>query len=260
MQKDKKITVGEYQLLFSIDDFNGHISKMIHQISIVDDIDPEELYNLDDFEDIYERYNEIKWINNPIQKKPVNKIELEGHTLIFINPNVITYGQFIDLEKLYSENFKENTSKIVATLYRMFKERPLKNIEYENYSDINIFERSTLIEDAIYIDDVYGNIIKYSKFRENIFNQFSNIFEEPDDINPDDLNEEELKIYHEEIEAAEKSQKNIWFDLLDVLADGDITKYDDVLETNVYIVLNKLSKIKSENLKATKRNQTINKK
>jgi len=45
----------------------------------------------------------------------------------------------------------------------------------------------------------------------------------------------------------DNSKKTMWEDMLALLSDGDLTKYDEILGMNVILVFNRLSKIISDN-------------
>ena len=66
------------------------------------------------------------------------------------------------------------------------------------------------------------------------------------DINVDELNEEELKIYKEELKAAETNKQNVWSEIIEICSNGDLTKYDEVLNTNLFLVFSKLTKAKNQ--------------
>lgn len=247
---DKKLSISQYIELTN-NTYNGVYNKCVHQISVVENINPNDLHYLSQ-QELIDRYNKVKWVNSPLIKTDTDTIKLEDIELKLFDFNKITFGQFVDLEVYISNNYLENLHKIISCLYLSYNKEPFKEIQYEDYSKIDVEERSKYILDNVYINDVANNLDKYLQFRSNIFDTFSNVFSSTnDDVDIDELSEEALKIYKEEKEKQEKNKDKIWFDILDIVAEN-VSNYDKVFETNIFLIFSKLSKIKNENIKSNK--------
>lgn len=240
--KRNKLYIKEYIELHNQNyNYNSIIDKIIHHISVIENIDPNELYNIDDEDELLERYKKISWIYKPINDSE-SKEKIEEHKLIPFTH--LSLGEFIDLESYISSDFTQNIPKICSVLWREYEKKYHKIYEYDDYDTLNIDERSNYIKNNFYINDVMGHINSYLKFRENLFNSYSifNTSNEEEDIDFENLSKEERKIVLEELKKKEERRKNgnIWLDILYRLSDGDITKFDDILSINIFMVLNTL--------------------
>lgn len=233
-------------------DSNSSIKSLMLYVSVVNNIPIEDLYELD-IDSLVERYNNSPFDLDSSARKQA--IEIFGNTLYKVECNSITLGEFIDMEYYISEDWLSNISEIVAILYRIAEKEPLKKLKYEEYSEINIDERAKLIFDGVNINDIYGSIIEYVEWRSNIFNSYTFWDDGLDDIDPDELEGEEKEIYDEEIERMELSRKNMWEDILSMVSDGDVTKYNDILGTNIFLVFNTVARKISDSRKINNSNK-----
>lgn len=242
----RKLSIENYIELHSAS-FDTLIHKMVHYISISLDKDPNEIMDWDSSK-LASAYKESMWLNLPIDIKDTkDEILLNETTLHLFDFDKITLGHFIDLELMLNDGYIENLHKIIASIYLISTKEQFKERVFEKYSDIDIEERAEYIIKNITINEVFHNLEKYLKFRESFFEHFSNIFNTNDDIDVESLTEEELQIYKEELKIAEKNKNTVWLDIIDICSDGDVTKYDDVLQTNLYLIFSKLSKNKNQN-------------
>lgn len=223
--------------------------KMVQYISISENIDPHIIFEWD-MDKIRKEFKKTKWIDAPISDSNTDIIKLEDKKLKIIDFNTLTYGQFIDLEYYVSEDFINNIHIITSILYLGFEKEKFNNIEWENYSKVDIRERGEYIKNNIYINDILNKIKKYLDFRKNIFDSYNFFYDPLEGVSEDELStEEEKQIYKEELDKVEKSKKTMWEDILDSVCNGDVTKYDEVLGTNLFIIFNKMSRLRNEQLK-----------
>ena len=226
----------------NMEEYDGLISKMIHQVSIVKDFEPH-IVGEWDVDDILSSYNDVKWITAPINDSDaVNEINPGELKLHLIDFNNIIFGQFIDLEYYIENGYIEHMAEIVATLYLQMTKVKFKKSEYENYGEIDIDERAFYLSSKVHINEVHGKVKSFLLWRDNIFSSYNFWDDSLDGIDVDELNDEERQIYKEETERIEKSKLTMWQDMLHMLSDGDITKYDGILETNIFIVFNQIAK------------------
>lgn len=235
------LTLSQYQQLNS-EHIEGVFEKMIHLVSVIDDIDLIDV----------EKWNSSKLIQSYnvavkkaiISERHAKQIEIEGIKLDLIPSNQYTLGQFINLETYVNEGFEKNLDKISATLFLNIQGGGMTDEITEEYSLVNIDYRAELIGD-IPVNQIYGACKKYLKFRENFFDSYE-IFSDPlSDVDPSKLDEDELIIYNEEIKEREKQGSNQWLTILNILSNNDLTKFDQILKQNLFLTFNQLSWLKS---------------
>lgn len=209
-------------------------SNSLEILSILTNIPTDdEVWDEMDIEELNDHINSILWLKSEpskLFKKVINDFEI-------IDINKITFGEFLDLEYLFTDYYT-NFTKICATLYRKYKIDEWGIKRYEPYPDYNIEERSLIFED-LYITDVYGVIKYYLEFKDLIYKTYD-LFE-PTDIDDEEEMDEEDKA----AEQQEKVYRNwAWENILYKLSNGDVTKYDDILNKPIIFIFNQLSFMK----------------
>ena len=249
------ISVGTFIEMFSFkpDEFATENEYLVQLYSVLCDEDPTAYEEMD-----MELFNELKYefeyLSKLPNKGPKTSLIIENTELHLLPElNHITFGEFIDLENLITSNQIENLPMILAIMYR----RLIVNDDvfipdviepYGNY----ISHRSKLFND-VSIADVYGVLPMYIKFRTNIFEIYSGLFD-----NDTDEGEEVIDI--SEMSRAEKLdyQKKLEYDktiskwnleiMLLKLADNDITKVEKITELGLIHCLNSLAMRKELNI------------
>jgi hypothetical protein len=95
------------------------------------------------------------------------------------------------------------------------------------------------------VNQIYGACKKYLKFRETFFDSYE-LFKDPfEGVDVNNLTDEERIEYEKEIKEREKQNKNQWLTMLNILSDGDVTKFDSILDSNLFLTFNQLSYKKS---------------
>ena len=159
----------------------------------------------------------------PVVSIPNKKIR--GKELI--NFDNLTLGQFIDLEMCIANKLHTSVIDFVTILYG-------SNTPDKKWT----------------IQEVWGSITFYLKYRENIFNSYKNLFGIDNNIEP------------EELELTEKVKQDVsktWYDIILTLADGKFLNIDQVTERPLIEALNWLAwnkekmEEKINNLKKQKR-------
>jgi hypothetical protein len=235
------ITVEQYQELFLLneDDFNGEFDLILEQLAIIlntssDDDEFDEL----DIDDLISLMSKIKWLKLDINKN--NKLIIDNlHCKDF---NKLTLGEFIDLEHFFGLNYIENLHIICAIIYKQQSIDQWNNVIEEPYR-YDIYERSNKFLEYS-IEDVYAIIKKYLDWKQNLMDIYGTLFEDPnfDKIeNEEAFDVEELLEMKQEIEEDKKKSKWSWEAIVYDLANNDITKFNDVFDTQLILVLNTLS-------------------
>jgi hypothetical protein len=152
--------------------------------------------------------------------------------------------QFINLEEYVSQSFDKNIHKIAATIYLNQTKGGIFEDVIEPYRNVNVDYRAELI-DHLPVNQIYGACKKYLKFRDSFFDSYE-LFKDPyADVNVNELTDEERIEYENEMKQREKQGDNQWLTLLNILSDGDMTKFDSILDSNLFLTFNQLSYKKS---------------
>jgi hypothetical protein len=216
----------------------GFISRMILFVSILTET-PEEEIELLPSSELIKRFKTIQHLGQ-VHDNNKDVIDL-GIELSFIPFKQLTFGQFIDLETMVSDDWEGNFCKIVASIYLHSEGGGLYETKPEPYEHINVSRRAELIEECE-ISDVYGAVQKYLKWRQTFFSSYE-LFADPFE-GMDENNEEDKQVIEQEKKRLQNSGDQ-WMNILNTLTDNDVTKFEDVLRMNVYLVFNQLTHLKS---------------
>jgi len=204
----------------------GAFEKMIFLVSVVFDLDILEVqdWRAHQLIEHYKRALDVVQIT----QKHKQEIEIDGELKRLIPFNKLSLGMFIDLEA-----GKDDIAKVCAILYT----------DKEKYSLIEIDERTEQINE-LPVSWVYGAYKSYLSFRDSFFKSYD-IFTDPfEGIKVDELNDEEKEIYDTEMKEREK-QGDQWMTIVNALSQNDITKFEQVLDTNLFLCFNQLTYLKA---------------
>lgn len=226
----------------------GMLFQMIQYISIINDlyIDQVEQWNTDK---VIEEFGKLK-NKYKVSNKYSQSIELEGLQLNLILFKHLTLGQFIDLEHYTTEGYSENMNKIASVIYLHQKDGGLYEDTFEEYGKINIDYRSEQIAE-LPAQFTVGACESYLKFRKSFFESYD-IFSDPfEDVDPEQMTDEEKQLFEKEKQIYEDKAGNQWTELINVLTNNDITKFDKVLSTNLFLSFNQLTYLYSKSKNQT---------
>lgn len=210
-------------------------SNSLEILSILTNIPSnDEVWDDMDIEELNEHINTLLWLKSEPSKnfkRVIGEFEI-------IDINKLTFGEFLDLEYLFIDYYT-NLTKICAVLYRKYRLDDWGIKRYEPYPEYDIDERTYMFDD-MYITDIYGVIRYYLDFKGMIYKTYDLFEPEIDESELDELDEED-KIAEEQ----EKVYRNwAWENILYKLSNGDITKYDDILNKPIIFIFNQLSFMK----------------
>jgi hypothetical protein len=176
--------------------------------------------NINDLQDYLSGLNFIS------ESLPTTSIDFEINGDVFYKKdlNSLTVGEFIDLEYLFTNDYMDNLSKIVAIVWR----RELSNDRY-NGQELEPYgmwlnKRGDIFEDEVGIGYVFPIITEYLKFRANIFKLYEGLFDGGgEDIDEEDIDEEETKRPKEK----DNSGKWGWDIMLLKIANNDALKIEE---------------------------------
>lgn len=224
------------------DEQSSFFIRQIHILAILTDTLPDdELWEDLDVEELAELIAELKWLRH----EPSNQLKKTIDNFTCIDINKLSFGEFIDLEHYFTEDYYNNLFKICAILYRQTKIDEWGNVLYEPYENIDIDERSKSFNE-LPITYVYGVFKYYLEFKQLLMTTYDKLFE------PVFTDEEDINEYDPEEQKAIEEEKKIikwsWENVIYKLADGDVTKYEKITSLPVIFVFNQLSYLKDMNL------------
>lgn len=158
------INIGQFQELMNLVEdtsIDNPTKKMVKQISILADIDEVIIYDLP--------ATSIKTLNEELstfQVQPTqlfkNIIEVEGVKYGFQKDmNLLTLGEWIDLESFVTNSPIDNLHNITALLYRPIIEQGDEFFSYKikAYKDINLQDTASLFRAKVSVQDIYGIVV-----------------------------------------------------------------------------------------------------
>lgn len=231
------LTLRQYKEL-KADTIDNVFYKMIHNVSVVLNLDPSEVedWNIEKLVKEYEKTKTVTRISNNYSKT----ITISSVELSLIDFPSMSLGQFIDIETYISEGYISNIDKICAVLYLQTSKGGIYEDSRESYAKVNIDNRAELIAD-LPARKTLGAVNKYLKFRERFFDSYDVFYDPLEGVEVDKMDEEELKIYEQEKDKVEKDKSNQYMKVVNDLSQNDITKFDKVLEQNLFLAFNQLT-------------------
>ena len=218
----------------SSEEYDTYFSNKLEHLAILSDT----LYNDDvwgdmDCDEIEKLYDEVSFIKTSPNKNYQHEIGLFKYKGI----RNITFGEYVDLNYWFSEGYYINLDKILSLLYRRYKYDEYGRLVFEDYSfDIN--DRKLLFHNII-INDVYGVVEEFIKFKKEIESNYSFWNNVPDGEEDDsNLSIEEKMELKKEIEEEEKQLNWVWESIAYNLAGEDISKMKDIFNLKVIFVFN----------------------
>lgn len=214
--------------------------KNMEILSILTDTMPDdECWEDMDIDELTNHIKNIKWVmTEPPSTFNKNMLNFE-----IIDINRLTFGEFIDLDYFFAENYYDNLTKIAAILYKKTKRDEWDNLVYEPYGKYSIDERAILFEE-VKITEIFGIIRYYLDFKKELAKIYEQLFEP----NFEDIEEDPDLQYEDEekdlIRQEEMAKKWSWESVLYKLSDGDVSKYDIITEMPVIFIFNQMSFIR----------------
>lgn len=208
--------------------FNHNIDVLcVLTDSYPDDFDDAELH------EVGEWFKDLQWLYSEPSKNHVSRVGK-----FHLKPmNELTLGEFIDLEYYFSNNYIEYLPNICALLYRIpNKVEDDTVIEWESTNFKTSSRTHYFLEQPI--TKLYGILTEYIKFRDQFITKHSNLMTE--DIE-EDLSEIDDPEERKEVEKQKASNKWGWEQLIWSMCNGDLTKYDQVINMKLILVFNFLA-------------------
>jgi hypothetical protein len=234
------ITIDQYLELKSLEqeELSG-TSLVLEQLAVLldtDSTDPD-IENLD-VDDLFTCLEQLQFLSvDPPSNSQKLQIEYEP-----IELNELVLGEFIDLEH-YIEEPLDNLKIILAILFKKRSEDEWNNIIYEPYIyDIN--QRAEKFGGIPITSGMYW-LRKYQNWKKDFLKTYENLFEDAD--TGKEIQEEKQELsgyenieYQKELRRQQTKAKFSWENTIYGLANGDITKFNDVFAQKAILVFNVL--------------------
>jgi hypothetical protein len=185
----------DFKNLISINE--NDFKTLIKVLSILLDLSEDVIYKMD-IDSLKAIITKLYWLK-PIKLNSEYKNDFKKFDV----------GKFVDLETIIEDGFEKNFTRFIN---RMFDEQ------------MNLKP----------ITEVYSDAYGYLNWRKKIFEEFSGLFEDDEEIITDNENPADFK-------AQEFNRKWNWYGFIYKLAGGDILKMEAVTEINIIQAFNYLS-------------------
>lgn len=223
------VTLNQFIELRSLSSDDGLFNHNIDVLCIVTDSHPN-FFDDVDMHDVHEWSKDLKWLHSEpskIYSDRVGKFHLKPM-------NELTLGEFIDLEYYFTQDYIKNLPNICALLYRIpdiIEDGVVVKWETTNFKASA--RAHYFLEQPI--TKVYGILTEYIKFRDQFISSHSNLMTE--DIY-DDLSDIDDPEERKEAEKQKASNKWGWEQLIWSMCNGDLTKYEQVIQMKLILVFN----------------------
>jgi hypothetical protein len=195
--------------------------------SYPEDFDDAELH------EVAEWFKDLQWLYSEPTKNHsdcVGKFHLKPM-------NELTLGEFIDLEYYFTQDYIKNLPNICALLYRIpeiVEDGVVVKWETTNFKASA--RAHYFLEQPI--TKTYGILTEYIKFRDQFISSHSNLMTEDVEDDLTDIDDPEER---KEAEKQKASNKWGWEQLIWSMCNGDLTKYDQVINMKLILVFNFLA-------------------
>jgi hypothetical protein len=222
--------------------FDSIFDFQISRLAILTDKDEEEIEEeIEDVEQLTQLTQKTRWIEKGVIPRKTAE-DFEGFK--FKGFKDLRLGEFIDLERTFAKDFRENAAKILAILYRKTKAGEWGELVIEPYRAVNVAERTEIFKSAP-VDLAERVIRDYLEFRENFIKKRKPLFEGEDEDEEDEMdNEESEELENLTIEEAKKEKQKealkkwSWEVFIYRLCNKDLTKFEEVTDLKLTLVFN----------------------
>lgn len=215
--------------------FDSLIDYKIEVISIYEDKDPDELYD-EDIKSLLPKYDRIiRELQN--YHKPVKLINVEGNNLHLKPFTQLSLGEWIDLDYYLTNNM---LVEALVVFYRKKESNGFDEDKWEKYGSF-IENRKIFFLDIPY-KSIIGVLKDFKEWREHFIlsnRDLFNVEQEEEDLSS--LSKEQIAEIRQIEKLEENKRKFAWEKLVMDLCNGDITKFNDVLNLPLIMVFNILS-------------------
>ncbi len=237
------IKLRQYQEIYT-EQIESVFYRQIHFVAVVNDIDPIEVqdWKASKIQDEFKKCRDKIKVGGDYS----DTIIIQGHELELIDFKHLKLGQYFDLESYVQKGFIHNLHLMASILYLKHEGGAMYEQKPEPFGDVNREYRSKYIAE-LPAEHILGAVQRYLPFRKKFFESYS-VFEDPTEgIDPSELSEEELIEYEKVMQEAEKSKRTQNLRMLNVLTNNDSTKFEEVLNMNLFLAFNQFEYIRNNN-------------
>lgn len=157
-----EVSLGTYMELASISSEEDNLSRIIKFISILSDVDPEEIKKVPTSE-LSKIGEAIEWAGSLPSSEFKHIITIDGEQYGLIPSfSDLSVGEWIDLES-YGENILENMHIVMAILYRPLITALNDRARFiDKYDAESLLPRAELFKEKMNVNDVYGAMLFFS--------------------------------------------------------------------------------------------------
>lgn len=227
-----QVTLEQFIELRQLKAEDGIFNHNIDVLCALTDSLPEDFDTLD-IAEVADIFKELQWLYTEPSKLYGNRVGK-----FHLKPmNDLTLGEFIDLEYYFTTDYIQYFPNICALLYRIPE---LMEDGVVSKWETTDFKTSSRVHYFLYqpITKVYGVLTDYIKFRDSFISSHKNLMSEQVGEDLNDITDPEEK---KEAEREKSSQKWGWEQLIWSMCNGDLTKYDQVINMKLVLVFNFLA-------------------
>ena len=227
-----QVNLEQFIELRSLQPDDGLFNHNIDILCTLTDSYPED-YDDAELHEVSEWFKDLQWLYSEPNKNHVGQIGK-----FQIKPmNELTLGEFIDLEYYFTQDYIKNLPNICALLYRIpeiIEDGVVAKWETANFkvsARAHYFLKQPITK-------TYGILTEYIKFRDQFISSHSNLMTEDVEDDLTDIDDPEER---KEAEKQKASNKWGWEQLIWSMCNGDLTKYDQVINMKLILVFNFLA-------------------
>jgi hypothetical protein len=160
----KDVSVQQFQELSDIS--SEGVSGVIDRLSVLCDVDPEELRALD-IKDLTILMEALQFVAVlPSADTFKKRFDLGGKKFAIINFDKVSLGEWVDLETLVVDGAQKNLHKIFAIIYRevLYDEPSIDLLSVIPYDTENVAVNAVLFQKELDIETCYGACLFFSLF------------------------------------------------------------------------------------------------
>ncbi|QDP49126.1 MAG: hypothetical protein Unbinned706contig1001_5 [Prokaryotic dsDNA virus sp.] len=229
-QEWSDVTLGEFIKLSELDinSFDNAIEYYLRMLVIfgndnLDDI--KEFLKISDINDIIGQMSFLNTLPKQLDLKSVIINDVEYH--LSDNLNKLTVGEYVSIESLIEQNKLTSISAISTILSVILRPKG------EEFNADLVNSRIKLFENELNIEQVIKMSLFFFEWRKVITYNFSGLFS--------GKKEDEEDVIIDGPAAPEFDGRWRWFSMIERLANGDITKFEEVYKISYISALNTLS-------------------
>jgi len=218
-----EVTVSQFQEINSIPLESK--SRALEIISILINEDTEEIRKYD-MQSLNRIVAALGWCDElPSDKDFEEVLTIDDTTYHMVKMSSFSVGEWIDLEQ-YFEDPINNLHNILGVFYR---DNSLP------YDTITSEKRASIFRDKVNVGQVYGTVVFFLQYRKKLYSDHSGIFSTSDTEDGDEPETEAEK--NTLLAEAAKVKKWGWYAYIYCLAKGDVTRIEQVMQTNFVLTL-----------------------